>query len=103
MGQFGNVKEPSRRYAISYKGKAYFSAEIPDFVHDSNWASKLVEAGGTFSPRGGALDFWDAQHEEWVGIAQNAVPTLDPLTRDSALRLQGPGALEIGYRFSPRP
>jgi hypothetical protein len=74
LGQFGNVKDPARRYALSYKGKAYFSAEIPDFVNDPNWTNKLVEAGGTFSPRGNALDFWDALHEEWVGIAQNVVP-----------------------------
>jgi len=74
LGQLGNIKDPARRYALSYNGKAYFAAEIPDFLHDSNWTSKLVAAGGTFSPRGLALDFWDAQHEEWVGIAQNAVP-----------------------------
>jgi hypothetical protein len=74
LGQYGNIKDPARRYAISYKGKAYFSPEIPDFLRDPNWVSKLVEAGGTFSPRGAALDFWDDQHEEWVGIAQNAVP-----------------------------
>jgi hypothetical protein len=72
--QFGNVQDPAKRYAISYKGKAYFSAEIPDFIHDSNWASKLVDAGGTFSPRGGALHFWDSIHEEWVAMVQNVVP-----------------------------
>jgi len=83
LGRFGNVKDSARRYALSYKGKAYFAAEIPDFVHDPNWASKLVEAGGTFSPRGSALDFWDALHEEWVGIAQNAVPHWIP-TREIA-------------------
>jgi hypothetical protein len=83
LGQFGNVTDPARRYAVSYKGKAYFSPEIPDFVHDPNWTNKLVDAGGTFSPRGSALDFWDAQHEEWVGIAQNAVPHWIP-TREIA-------------------
>jgi hypothetical protein len=74
LGQFGNVKEPGRRYALSYQGKGYFVSEIPDFLHDPGWTNKLISCGGSFSPRGKALDFWDNQHEEWVGIVQNAVP-----------------------------
>jgi hypothetical protein len=83
MGQFGNVRDPEKRYAISYKGKGYFSPEVPDFLHDPNWTNKLTNCGGNFSPRGGALDFWDDQHQEWVGIVQNAVPHWLP-TREIA-------------------
>lgn len=74
LGEHGNVKDPLKRYVVNYQGKAYFSAEIPDFLHDPNWANKLVSAGGTFTPRGATLDFWDDQHQEWVGIVQNVVP-----------------------------
>ena len=70
----GTVADPARRYAISPGGKAYFAAEIPDFIPDRDWRSKLIPAGGTFSTRGGALDFWDEQNGEWVGLVQNAVP-----------------------------
>ncbi len=68
------MKDPARRFAISYRGKAYFSAQLPDWLHDSNWADALTEAEVTFSPRGASLHFWDDQHKEWVGIVQNAVP-----------------------------
>ena len=74
LGHGGSVADPSRRYAISTGGKAYFAAEIPDFIHDRDWRSKLIPAGGTFSTRGGALDFWDELNGEWVGLVQNAVP-----------------------------
>lgn len=74
LGAYGNVADPAKRYAISYEGKAYFSATVPDFVHDRNWRSQLVPANGTFSTREGALHFWDSQHSEWVAIVQNAVP-----------------------------
>src|SRR5437016_30652 len=46
MGQFGNVPDPEKRYAISYNGKGYFVREIPDFLHDPNWTNKLVSCGG---------------------------------------------------------
>jgi hypothetical protein len=74
LGHGGNVADPARRYAISSGGKAYFAAEVPDFIHDRDWRSKLIPAGGTFSPRGNALDFWDDRAGEWVGLVQNAVP-----------------------------
>jgi len=83
MGQFGNVTDPEKRYAISYEGKGYFARGIPDFLHDPNWTNKLVGCGGNFSPRGRALDFWDERHQEWVGIVQNAVPHWLP-TREIA-------------------
>jgi hypothetical protein len=83
MGEFGNVTEPEKRYAISYNGKGYFARDIPDFLHDANWTNKLVSCGGTFSPRGKALDYWDDLNQEWVGIVQNAVPHWLP-TREIA-------------------
>jgi hypothetical protein len=83
MGQFGNVADPEKRYAISYNGKGYFTREVPDFLKDPNWTNKLVACGGTFSPRGKALDFWDDLNGEWVGIVQNAVPHWLP-TREIA-------------------
>lgn len=74
LGTYGNVADPAKRYAISYEGKAYFSASIPDFIQDRDWKKRLVPADGTFSPREAALHFWDAEHAEWVAIIQNAVP-----------------------------
>jgi hypothetical protein len=74
MRQYGNVQDPAKRFSISYQGTAYFAAEIPDFLHDPHWTDKLVPTGGTFSPRGATLDYWDDLHQEWVGIVQNVVP-----------------------------
>ncbi len=74
LGQYGNVQDPTRRYAISYNGRGYFASDIPDFLHDPNWTNKLVDCGGSFSPRGKELHFWDDLHKEWVAIVQNAVP-----------------------------
>ena len=72
LGQYGNVTDPARRYAVYTGGRAYFSPTIPDFIHDPDWRSKLTDAGGIFSPRGHSLDFWDSVHGEWVAIVQNA-------------------------------
>ena len=74
LGQYGNLSDPARRYAVYTGGRAYFAAAIPDFIHDRGWRSKLVDAGGIFSPRAHALHFWDPQHREWVAMVQNAVP-----------------------------
>lgn len=74
LGQYGNVTDPAKRYAIYHNGRGYFAKEIPDFLKDSKWQEKLVDSGGRFSPRGRALHFWDNLHEEWVGIVQNVVP-----------------------------
>ena len=74
LGQYGNVSDPARRFAFFVNGTAYFSAELPDFIHDRNWVSKLSKANGIFSTRGNTLNFWDDQHEEWVAMVQNAVP-----------------------------
>ncbi|MBL9214414.1 MAG: hypothetical protein JNG83_02950, partial [Opitutaceae bacterium] len=71
---YGNVTDPARRYALSMGGQAYFAAEIPDFIRDPDWRSKLTPAGGSFSPRENSLHFWDDQHGEWVAMIQNAVP-----------------------------
>ena len=83
MGQFGNVTNPARRFVVSYNGKGYFASEVPDFLKNANWTNKLTSCGGTFSPRGKALDYWDDLHGEWVGIVQNAVPHWLP-TREIA-------------------
>jgi hypothetical protein len=74
LGRHGNVSDPKKRYAIFAEERGYFASELPDFFHDSQWRDKLVPCGGTFSPRGKALHFWDDLHEEWVAIIQNAVP-----------------------------
>ena len=74
LGRDGNVTDPAKRYAFALDGKAYFTAELPDFVKDRNWRAKLVEAGGRFSTRGESLHFWDDQHGEWVAMVQNAIP-----------------------------
>ena len=83
LREHGNVKDPAKRYALHLEGKAYFAAELPDFLHDPQWRTKLVDAVGTFSTRWNHLDFWDDQHQEWVGIVQNAVPHWLP-TREIA-------------------
>ena len=74
LGRDGNVADPAKRYAIYLDGRAYFAAELPDFINDRSWRSRLVDSGGTFSTRGEALHFWDDQHSEWVAMVQNAVP-----------------------------
>lgn len=71
LGQYGNVADPGKRFAIFTGGRAYFSAELPDFINDGGWRSKLVEAGGIFSPRSHSLHFWDPLHREWVAMVQN--------------------------------
>lgn len=70
----GGAKDPARRYALYVDGRAYFSADLPDFINDRNWRDKLVPVDGTFSPRARALNFWDAGNHEWVALVQNAVP-----------------------------
>lgn len=74
LGQHGNVSDPDKRFAIRIDGQGYFARELPDFLHDRDWKSKLVKADSTFSPRWNHLNFWDDQHQEWVAIVQNAVP-----------------------------
>lgn len=83
LGQHGNVSDPARRFGFYIDGQAYFAAELPDFLNDRDWRSKLVKADGTFSPRWNGLNFWDEQHQEWVAIVQNAVPHWLP-TREIA-------------------
>ncbi|MDB6092843.1 MAG: hypothetical protein JWM32_405 [Verrucomicrobia bacterium] len=83
LGEYGNVSDPAKRYAIHVDGKGYFSSQIPDFVHDPDWRSKLVPADGTFSTRWALLNYWDEAHKEWVAIVQNAIPHWLP-TREIA-------------------
>jgi hypothetical protein len=83
LGQYGNVSDPAKRFAFFIDGKGYFSAELPDFINDRDWRSKLTKAEGTFSPRWSNLNFWDDQRQEWVAIVQNAIPHWLP-TREIA-------------------
>ena len=84
LGQYGNVADPARRYAIELEriaadverqlkpGQIYFAGEIPDFLGDPEWTKKLVDSGGRRSPRA-ALHFWDDVHQEWVGMSQGVI------------------------------
>jgi len=83
LGQYGGITDPARRFAISLDGRVYFAAELPDFINDPRWRDKLVPIDGNFSPRAGTLSFWDAQHNEWAAMVQNAVPHWLP-TREIA-------------------
>ena len=83
LAQYGSVTDPTKRYAFNIDGRNYFGAELPDFINDQKWKEKLKPVDGTFSPRGRTLSFWDAQHQEWVAIVQNAVPHWLP-TREIA-------------------
>jgi len=89
LGQWGNVADPARRYALRLAPKAdagfrigsnwdlapkgYFAAAIPDFRNDPRWMDKLVDSGSQFNPRRKMLHFWDDVHREWVTIEQGVV------------------------------
>jgi hypothetical protein len=83
LALYGNVTDPGKRYAFNIDGRNYFGADLPDFINDRDWKEKLTPVDGTFSPRGRTLNFWDAKHNEWVAIVQNAVPHWLP-TREIA-------------------
>ncbi|MBL9216324.1 MAG: hypothetical protein JNG83_12675, partial [Opitutaceae bacterium] len=74
LGGHGGVTDPAKRYALSLGGQTYFTAEVPDFIGDPDWRTKLTKADGTFSSRGGILSFWDADSREWVAMVQNTMP-----------------------------
>jgi hypothetical protein len=82
----GNVSDPKKHYALRPAPDAadilsshlqttqgYFVPEIPDFLHDPDWSSKLIDSGGPFNPRRHMLHFWDDLHKEWVVIEQGVV------------------------------
>ncbi len=87
LSKYGNVKEPSKRYAIRLAGptgtgvgcswkhspRGYFIEKIPDFLTDRNWQEKLIYSGGNFNPRRHLLHFWDNVNEEWVAIEQGLI------------------------------
>jgi len=83
LGQYGNITDPAKRFAIYYQESGYFSSELPDFIHDAKWTEKLVPCGGKFSPRAKGLHYFDNLNDEWVTIVQNAVPHWLP-TREIA-------------------
>jgi hypothetical protein len=74
LGSHGGVKDPERRFALGFGGKAYFARELPDFLGDPDWRTKLTPADGSFSTRGNLLSFWDAANQEWVAMVQNTMP-----------------------------
>jgi hypothetical protein len=82
LGLYGNVKDPQKRFAVrpgiweithADPAKAYFAAEMPDFLHDPDWRKKLIDSGGSFNPRRRTLHFWDDVNEEWVAMEQGVV------------------------------
>jgi hypothetical protein len=87
LGQYGNVADPSRRYALrvfadgpagvgaawTQAPRGYFASDLPDFLNDPDWRSKLIDSGGCFNPRRHVVHFWDDAHEEWVAIDQGVI------------------------------
>ena len=81
MGQFGNVRDPAKRFAVCMSARPHqrspihFCSEPPDLMNDSQWRQKLVDSGGRRA--GPGAQFWDDIHEEWVGMGQapNHPPT----------------------------
>ena len=56
-GQFGNVSDPAKRFAISLKHgpiqpaplapfRIHFGSEPPDIINDPQWRGKFVDSGG---------------------------------------------------------
>jgi hypothetical protein len=91
LARHGNVSDPEKRYAvrtspeylrafhvasqeIPESSRGYFAREIPDFLHDPDWKSKLQDSGGDFNPRRHSLHYWDDQHSEWVTLDQGVAP-----------------------------
>ena len=74
LGQYGNVSDPAKRFAILGDGsrpmRVYFSPEVPDFTGDPDWRKRMV-LGGTKPSYKLALHFWDDEHEEWVFMRQS--------------------------------
>lgn len=84
---YGNVNDPKKRFAIrpgmweitqADPAKAYFAETMPDFLHDPDWRSKLIDSGGSFNPRRRTLHFWDGVNEEWVAMDQGVAPNWLP-------------------------
>lgn len=86
LGLNGNVKDPRRRYALrlvpesdeilasTFKNThGYFATELPDFLHDKQWAQKLTDSGTEFNPRRHLLHFYDDINEEWVAMEQGVI------------------------------
>ena len=74
LHQFGNVRDPAKRYALMLdyrvRGRLAFCRELPDFVNDPDWQKKLVPSGGFIHSQYTALEFWDDLHQEWVVMRQ---------------------------------
>jgi len=82
LGLYGNVSDPAKRFLVAlgdgtgWRLRLFFGAESPDFINDSDWRDKLVEAGTKPSYKL-ALHFWDDVHQDWVFMRQtpNHPPT----------------------------
>ena len=79
LGLYGNVRDPSKRFAISLatpkagkwgKWQLYFASEPPDIINDPDWREKLMDSGGHKPGPYNNLEFWDDIHQEWVGMRQ---------------------------------
>ena len=79
LGHNGNVRDPSKRFAISFakpdggrwgKWRLYFGSEPPDIMNDADWREKFVDSGGHKPGPYNNLEFWDDIHQEWVGMRQ---------------------------------
>ncbi|NQZ68271.1 MAG: hypothetical protein HRT89_09380 [Lentisphaeria bacterium] len=87
MSLHGNVDDPQKRFVIRlfsedkpvmnvqsvHAPTGYFAAEIPDFLNDPDWKSKLIPMDGTLNPRRHWLHFYDDIHDEWVAMEQGVV------------------------------
>ena len=103
LGLYGGVSDPAKRYAIFTGGRAYFAADIPDFAHDPQWRSRLVEAGGTFSPRGHSLELLGSGAQRMGGYRPERHHPLAAVAHGGAVRLRGSQSLALGAGFGPGP
>lgn len=89
LGQYGNVSDPARRYALAIEGQGYFAAELPDFAIDRDWRSKLTTSRRVLQHA--------RKHPELLGRRAQRVgsngpersATLVALAHDRAFCLQG--------------
>ncbi len=76
LGQYGNVSDPAKRFLVAlgdgpgWRMRLFFGRELPDFVNDPDWRTKLVECGVKPSYKL-SLHFWDDIHKEWVYMRQS--------------------------------
>jgi hypothetical protein len=91
----GNVRELSRHYALRVSPEyvksfhiaaqempdapgGFFAPDLPDFLNDPAWRSRLTATGSDFNPRRHSIHFWDDLHNEWVALEQGVWPNWLP-------------------------